>query len=92
MMRQTSVHAMLFLDSRPMDGRYGTLLVSLSTGIIQVFSHHPQGPGFITSFNGIHMAGDVVISMTTDKANRYLFTGTSLGYIKTWLICNYWFV
>lgn len=89
-MTKTSVHAMLFLESRPMDDRHGTLLVALSTGMIQVFSHHPQAPGYVESFNAIHMAGDAIISMTTDRANRYLLTGTSLGYIKTWLICNFW--
>lgn len=90
LLRTTAVHAMLFLNSRPMDDEHGTLFVSLSNGMLQMFSHHPQSRGFFEAFNAVHMAGDVVISMATDEANRYLLTGTSLGYIKTWLICNYW--
>lgn len=89
-MNKTAVNVMLFLPTRPMDDKHGTLLIALSTGIIQMFTHHPQAPGYFESFNAIHMAGDSVVSMVTDKADRLLITGTSLGYIKTWLICNFW--
>lgn len=91
LMAKTSIHAMLFLRTRPMDDRHATLVVALSNGSIQMYTHHPLAvPPFKASFNAIHMAGDAVTAMTTDPAERYLIVGTSLGYIKTWLICNYW--
>lgn len=37
----------------------GTLLVSLSDGRIQVWSHHHKTECNITDFNAIHVAGDV---------------------------------
>lgn len=70
---------------------YGTLLVALENGIIQVFSHHQLG-GFMESFNAVHMAGDRVVTMTTDSENKYLFVGTVLGYIKVWFVANFWWV
>lgn len=33
-----------------------------------------------------------VTAMTTDTQNCYLFTGSALGYIKTWMILNFWYV
>uniref|UniRef100_A0A182SDI7 WD repeat-containing protein on Y chromosome n=1 Tax=Anopheles maculatus TaxID=74869 RepID=A0A182SDI7_9DIPT len=88
-MRRLSIQSLLFLPSRPMVAEYGTLLGSLDNGTVQVWSHHAQG-GFKGNFNGIHMAGDRIITMATDKANRFLFTGTALGYVKTWYIENGW--
>ncbi|XP_050077902.1 WD repeat-containing protein on Y chromosome [Anopheles maculipalpis] len=88
-MRRLSIQSLLFLASRPMVAEYGTLLGSLDDGTVQVWSHHVNG-GFKGQFNGIHMAGDRVITMATDKANRFLFTGTALGYVKTWYIENCW--
>ncbi|XP_053691270.1 WD repeat-containing protein on Y chromosome [Sabethes cyaneus] len=88
-LRQLTIHCLLFLETRPMHPDYGTLLASLDTGVIQVYSHHVDG-GFLGHFKTIHMAGDRVISMTTDAENRFLFTGSYLGYIKTWLIQNYY--
>lgn len=74
-----------------MDERFGTLVVALSNGVIQMYTHHPLAKrAFLASFNAIHMAGDAVTVMTTDPANRYLMVGTSLGYIKMWLVCNFW--
>lgn len=89
MVNKSAVHAMIFLSTRPMSPDYGTLFIALENGMIQVFSHHNLG-GYIDSFNAIHMAGDCVITMDSDKDNYYLITGTALGYIKTWLVRNYW--
>ncbi|XP_058119109.1 WD repeat-containing protein on Y chromosome [Anopheles ziemanni] len=88
-MRLLSIQALLFLSTRPMLPSFGTLLGSLDNGIVQVWSHHPEG-GFVGQFNAVHMAGDRVLAMTSDAANRFLFTGTALGYIKTWYIENCW--
>lgn len=142
---------MLSLNNRPLNVSNGTLLVSLSDGRIQVWSHHKNAECNITDFNAIHVAGDVskwlidvhfyfsltsifhsllsyikflsslmkcattnddkkkkqflcfyfplfciqmrpVTAMTTDTRNCYLFTGTSHGYIKVWMIVNFWYV
>ncbi|KFB35627.1 AGAP002309-PA-like protein [Anopheles sinensis] len=88
-MRLLSIQALLFLPTRPMSASFGTLLGSLDNGIVQVWSHHPDGE-FVGQFNAVHMAGDRVLAMTSDAANRFLFTGTALGYIKTWYIENRW--
>ncbi|KAI4460577.1 wd40 repeat domain 95 [Holotrichia oblita] len=82
------IRAMLFLNTRPMAPNVGTLLVSLENGLIQVWSHHVSG-GFITSFSAIHKGGDYVVSMCSDENNEFLFTGTTNGYIKTWLIKDF---
>lgn len=87
--RTETVHAMIFLTTRPSLPDVGNLFVAIENGRIQVFSDHISG-GYIDSFNAIHMAGDCVISMTSDNEDRYLITGTAMGYIKTWLVCNYW--
>lgn len=87
-LRRLAIHSMIFLNSRPMDPEVGTLLIALENGAIQVWSHHISG-GFITSFSAIHKAGDYVICMATDVDNNYLITGSSVGYIKTWLLKNY---
>ncbi|CAH1973501.1 unnamed protein product [Acanthoscelides obtectus] len=86
--RNFAVHCMVFLTARKMDPRVGTLLVSLENGVVQVWSHHISG-GFITSFSAIHKAGDYVLSMASDASNEFLFVGTTVGYIKTWLLKNY---
>ncbi|KAF2880421.1 hypothetical protein ILUMI_25755 [Ignelater luminosus] len=88
-LRGLAVHSMLFLSSRKMRPATATLLVAVENGSIQVWSHHPAG-GFITSFSAIHTAGDYVISMATDRDNEYLFTGTTAGYIKTWLMKGFY--
>ncbi|XP_052902916.1 WD repeat-containing protein on Y chromosome [Anopheles moucheti] len=88
-MRRLSIQSLLFLPNRPMLAEYGTMVGSLDNGTVQVWSHHPKG-GFKGQFNGIHMAGDRIITLATDKANRFLFTGTALGYVKTWYIENCW--
>ncbi|CAH1154332.1 unnamed protein product [Phaedon cochleariae] len=87
-LRKLAVHCLLFLNARKSDPEVGTLLVALENGVIQVWNHHIAG-GFITSFYAIHKAGDYVISMSTDEKNEFLFIGTSVGYIKTWLLKNY---
>lgn len=68
------VRSILFLCTRPMSPNVGTLLVSTDNGSVQVWSHHASG-GFITAFWVAHIAGDYVISMTTDENNEYLFVG-----------------
>ncbi|XP_075152554.1 WD repeat-containing protein on Y chromosome-like [Haematobia irritans] len=82
-----SVQSVLYLQTRPMTKEHGSVLVSLETGIIQVYSHHYRG-GFLKQFNAIHKTGDCVLAMSTDRKNRYLFTGTAFGYIKIWYIEN----
>uniref|UniRef100_A0A1A9ZDE8 WD repeat-containing protein on Y chromosome n=1 Tax=Glossina pallidipes TaxID=7398 RepID=A0A1A9ZDE8_GLOPL len=83
-----SVQAILFLQTRPMIPEYGSVFVALDTGVVQVYSHHQRG-SYITEFNAIHKIGDCVLTMTTDRKNRYLFTGTAFGYIKIWHVKNY---
>lgn len=89
LMQPLAIHSTIFLDTRSMSPDTGTLFVALSNGFIQVYSHHNLG-GYLNVFNAIHMAGDCVTFMQTDKGNNYLFTGHALGYIKTWHIVNYW--
>lgn len=67
----------------------GSVFVALDTGVIQVYSHHQRG-GYLKEFNSSHRTGDCVLTMATDRKNRYLFTGTAFGYIKIWHIVNYW--
>lgn len=90
-LRQLSVQAVVFLTSRPSRPDYGTLLTALSNGKVLVWSHHRMG-GYMEQFNAIHMAGDSVSTMSVDPTETFLFTGTMLGYVKTWLLMNYWFV
>ncbi|KAG5863407.1 hypothetical protein JTB14_010170 [Gonioctena quinquepunctata] len=87
-LRRPAIHCMLFLNTRSSDPGVGTLMVALENGVIQVWNHHASG-GFITSFSAIHKAGDYVIAMATDENNEFLFTGTTVGYIKTWLLINF---
>lgn len=63
-------------------------MLGLENGQIQAWSDHPAG-GLRDSFQGIHTAGDYVSALATDVANDYLFTGTTVGYIKVWLMKNY---
>lgn len=53
-----------------------------------MYSHHQHG-GIISSFKAVHKAGDCVLAMTTDRKNRFLYTGTAFGYVKVWHIVNY---
>lgn len=85
----TAVQSMVFLNTRPMRPDYGTLCLAIDYGFVQMYSHHDLG-GFIDTFNGIHLAGDCIVACTTDLKNRFLFTGTIFGYVKIWLIENYW--
>lgn len=63
-------------------------MVSLEDGQIQAWSEHPAG-GLQGSFRGVHSSGDYVSAFATDQDNDYLFTGTTIGYIKVWLMANY---
>lgn len=87
--RTETVHAAIFLTTRPSLPNVANLFISIENGRILVFSDHISG-GYVDSFNAIHMAGDCVVSLATDNENRYLITGTAMGYIKVWLVCNYW--
>ncbi|XP_067624274.1 WD repeat-containing protein on Y chromosome [Eurosta solidaginis] len=86
--RPVSVQAVLFLQTRPMTKEHGSVFVSLDSGVIQVYSHHQRG-GYIKEFKSSHRSGDCVLTMCTDRKDRYLFTGTAFGYIKIWHITNY---
>jgi hypothetical protein len=77
------------LENRPNLTDTGTVLTALSNGMILVWSHHTIG-NCLGKFNAIHKAGDRIQAMATDKENKYLFTGTTLGYIKTWLLQKTW--
>ncbi|XP_030383633.1 WD repeat-containing protein on Y chromosome [Scaptodrosophila lebanonensis] len=83
-----SVQAVLFLQNRPMTKVHGSVLVSLDTGFIQVYSHHQRG-GYLKEFFAVHKTGDCVLTMCTDRKNRFLYTGTAFGYIKVWYIVNF---
>ncbi|XP_011187395.2 WD repeat-containing protein on Y chromosome [Zeugodacus cucurbitae] len=86
--RPISVQAVLFLQTRPMTKEHGSVFVALDTGVIQVYSHHQRG-GYLKEFNSSHRTGDCVLTMATDRKNRYLFTGTAFGYIKIWHVVNF---
>ncbi|XP_049790191.1 WD repeat-containing protein on Y chromosome-like [Schistocerca nitens] len=88
--KNLNAHTMMFLSARPMQSNIGTLLIALDNGYVQLWAHHQAG-GFISSFLCIHVSGDYILSMATDPENSYLFTGSSLGYIKVWLMENYGF-
>lgn len=63
-------------------------MLSLENGQVQCWSDHPAG-GYKGSFQSIHTAGDYVSAFATDLKNDYLFTGTTVGYVKVWLMTNY---
>ncbi|XP_013178307.1 PREDICTED: WD repeat-containing protein on Y chromosome-like isoform X2 [Papilio xuthus] len=87
-LRQLAVHAMIFLETRPMSMHVASMMLSLENGQVQCWSDHPAG-GYKGSFQGIHTAGDYVSAFATDVGNEFLFTGTTVGYIKVWLMTNY---
>ncbi|CRK91080.1 CLUMA_CG004768, isoform A [Clunio marinus] len=86
------VQRLLFLLNRPSHFTNGTILAALSNGKIQVWSHHNRREPFITEFDTNCMNGDVITALATDTQNRYLFAGSHFGYIKTWMISNFWYV
>ncbi|XP_004926930.1 WD repeat-containing protein on Y chromosome isoform X2 [Bombyx mori] len=87
-MRQLAVHAIIFLLTRPCSMNVASLMLSLENGQVQGWSDHSAG-GYQGSFQAIHTAGDYVSAFATDTNNDYLFTGTTIGYIKVWLMRNY---
>nr|XP_021191177.2 WD repeat-containing protein on Y chromosome [Helicoverpa armigera] len=87
-MRRLAVQAMLFLETRQQHPRVASLLVSVENGAVQCWSDHSAG-GYQGSFQAIHMAGDYVSSLATDINNEFVFTGTTMGYLKVWLLSNY---
>lgn len=88
-LRQLSVQSVVFLTKRPSDPEFGNLLTALSNGRVLVWSHNRLG-GYLDQFSAVHMAGDSVSTMATESSETYLFTGTMLGYVKTWLLTNFW--
>ncbi|KAI5633166.1 hypothetical protein NE865_14118 [Phthorimaea operculella] len=87
-MRQLAIHAMIFLVTRPFTSQEAPLMVSLENGQIQAWSDHPAG-GLRGAFQAVHAPGDYVSALATDVENKYLFTGTTVGYVKVWLMENY---
>ncbi|KAF5291198.1 hypothetical protein FQA39_LY14440 [Lamprigera yunnana] len=87
-LRDLAVYCMIFLNSRPMEVGVATLLVAVENGTVQAWSHHPSG-SFLTAFQAVHRPADYVVAMTTDEKNEFLFTGTLTGYIKVWLMVDY---
>ncbi|XP_059049604.1 WD repeat-containing protein on Y chromosome-like [Achroia grisella] len=87
-MRQLAVHAMIFLETRPFSMQDASLMLALENGQVQGWSDHPAG-GLQGAFQGVHTVGDYVSAFATDTNNRFLFTGTTVGYIKVWLMTNY---
>ncbi|XP_017784579.1 PREDICTED: WD repeat-containing protein on Y chromosome [Nicrophorus vespilloides] len=87
--RGLAVRCMQFLPSRPMHPKVGSLLVALENGDVQVWSHHISG-SFIGAFQAVHGVGDYVLSMASDSNNEYLFTGSTEGYIKTFLLKGFY--
>nr|ABY59794.1 WD-40 domain protein [Drosophila ananassae] len=83
-----SVQAVLFLQTRPQTLKHGSVFISLDTGYIQVYSHHQRG-GYMMEFLAVHKTGDCVLTMCTDRKNRFLYTGTAFGYVKIWYIVNF---
>ncbi|XP_076748719.1 WD repeat-containing protein WDY [Xylocopa sonorina] len=86
--RIVAVRAMIFLSARPVGPNVGTLLVSLESGLIQAWTHHPAG-GFLQAFSVIHTIGDCALALATDPQNYFLVTGHSVGYIKVWYLAEY---
>lgn len=81
LLRSTSVlHIIIILAA--------SLFLALENGQVQCWSDHPAG-GYQGSFQAIHTAGDYVSAMATDVDNEFLFTGTTFGYVKVWLMSNY---
>lgn len=72
--RIIAVRAMIFLNARPVGPDVGTLLVSLDSGYIQVWTHHPAG-GFLQAFSVIHSIHDCALALATDPKNHFLVTG-----------------
>lgn len=66
--------AILFLTTRPITPNIGSLLVSLNSGLIQVWSHHPAG-GLLGDFTAIHTDKDYCLSLSSDPENNFLITG-----------------
>ncbi|XP_061932671.1 WD repeat-containing protein on Y chromosome isoform X4 [Apis cerana] len=86
--RIVAVRSMIFLNARSVKPDVGTLLVSLDSGLIQVWTHHPAG-GFLEAFSVIHTVRDCALALATDPENHFLVTGHCAGYIKVWYLANY---
>lgn len=88
--RIVAVRAMIFLNARPVRPDVGTLLVSLDSGYVQVWTHHPAG-GFLQAFSVIHSIRDCALSLATDPKNHFLVTGKKKGMhlISTTLFIYY---
>ncbi|XP_041987733.1 WD repeat-containing protein on Y chromosome isoform X2 [Aricia agestis] len=87
-MRRLAAHAALALNTRPASMHVASFLLALDNGKVQCWSEHAAG-GLRGTFRAAHAAGDYVAALATDQQNRYLFTGTTVGYVKVWLLTNY---
>lgn len=83
--RIVAVRAMIFLNARPVGPDVGTLLVSLDSGYIQVWTHHPAG-GFLQAFSVIHSIHDCALALATDPKNHFLVTGKESIYLISIII------
>ncbi|XP_014291310.1 WD repeat-containing protein on Y chromosome isoform X2 [Halyomorpha halys] len=84
----TSIHYIHYLRKRPQDQKEGNIMVSLDTGVIQLWSAHPKG-ALVASFYAMHKMDDYIVRIETDNNDDYLFTGSSEGYLKLWLMQNF---
>ncbi|CAH1401194.1 unnamed protein product [Nezara viridula] len=84
----TSIHYIYYLRKRPQSHKEGNIMVSLDTGVIQLWSAHPKG-ALVASFYAMHKVDDYIVRIETDINDDYLFTGSSEGYLKLWLMQNF---
>lgn len=86
---EAAVEQILFLETRDAHCKDTAILVtSGAEGWIRFWSLHQEG-GLIGQFNAAHCVGESVHALATDEQNNFLFTGDTLGYIKTWEISDY---
>lgn len=84
--KTVAVRELLFLITRKMAPDIGSLLVSLNTGLIQVWSHHRFG-GYLTAFTANHVDRDCCLCMATDPLNRFLITGNDKNFFDSFFFC-----
>lgn len=85
--RIVAVRSMIFLNARSVKPDVGTLLVSLDSGLIQVWTHHPAG-GFLEAFSVIHIVRDCALALATDPENHFLVTGKKKFFSFLLLLIN----
>lgn len=85
--RIVAVRSMIFLNARSVKPDVGTLLVSLDSGLIQVWTHHPAG-GFLEAFSVIHTVRDCALALATDPENHFLVTGKKKKIFHVFITSN----